>query len=390
MTDLFDHSIAFDPAGDFASFLKQVPAKWAVYLMCDADDQPVQLLCVKNLRYSLERRLGTGEQAGPTKFTKRVDYRDLVRKVYWRRVDSAFEADLIYLECARNVFPESYRGMVGFRPAWFVHVDPKSSFPRYTKTIDVLDKRGLYIGPIEDKHAAQRLIQLAEDQFELCREDFYPRLLEAPHGRACAYKEMGRCPAPCDGSISMEQYRQTIAISAQALTDPASSILQQTQRMNQAAAALRFEEAAKLKSSIDPLSQLGNGPFRHVRRLEDFSFISLQRGPKAGTAKLFLITPAQVEELADLIAEPTAPADLLRTILSRAQARSGEPLDARGVECLGVVAHHLFAPKARQGLFLPLDTIDEKSLAKAFRDVQKQKPDEPTDGEGVMKELQAM
>ena len=42
-----------------------------------------------------------------------------------------FEADWVYYETARRVFPQTYRGMVGFRPAWFLQVDPKSSFPRY-------------------------------------------------------------------------------------------------------------------------------------------------------------------------------------------------------------------------------------------------------------------
>jgi hypothetical protein len=63
----FDQRAAFDPAGDFEAFLKTVPAKWVVYLLADEHDQPVQLLCVKNLRYSLKRRLGGDELIGPTK-----------------------------------------------------------------------------------------------------------------------------------------------------------------------------------------------------------------------------------------------------------------------------------------------------------------------------------
>ena len=64
MTELipvFDASAAFDPAEDFEKWLKHIPARWAVYLMRDASDSPVQLLCVKNLRASLKRRLGGDE-----------------------------------------------------------------------------------------------------------------------------------------------------------------------------------------------------------------------------------------------------------------------------------------------------------------------------------------
>ena len=46
--------------------------------------------------------------------------------------------------------------------------------------------------------------------------------------------------------------------------------------------------------------------------------------------------------------------------------------------------------KASHGVFLPLETIDEKAVLKAYRDLLKQKPQEPTEGEGVTKELQAL
>ena len=113
-------------------------------------------LCVKNLRHSLKRRLGADEQVGPS---RRVELPRLVRRIHWRRVDSAFEADWLYYEAARDLFPQTYQGMVGFRPAWFVHVDPDATFPRYVKTIDLSPRPGLFFGPLEDKHAAARLIQ---------------------------------------------------------------------------------------------------------------------------------------------------------------------------------------------------------------------------------------
>jgi excinuclease UvrABC nuclease subunit len=380
---LFDRHADFDPAGDFESFLKSVPAKWVVYLLADADDRPVQLLCVKNLRYSLKRRLGGGETIG---VSKRVNYRDLVRRVHWRRVDSAFEADWLYYEAAREVFPHTYQGMVGFRPAWFVHVNPESHFPRYVKTID-LSKPGLVLGPLEDKHTAASLIELVEDAFDLCR--YYNVLTEAPAGRPCAYKEMGKCPAPCDGSISMEQYRGVVEWSARSLVEPVPLVREHTKRMQQAAAELRFEVAAKIKALVDQLGRLGKGPYRHVAMLRDFQFLSFQHGPREGTAKVFLVTPGRIEEIAGLIAEPDKAAELLRVAFELAVGRQAEKVDLAGAERIGIVSHHLFSAKNR-GVFLRLDAVDEKAVAKAYRELRKQTPQEETEGEGVMKELQAL
>lgn len=363
--------------------LKDVPAKWVVYLLADADDNPIQLLCVKNLRASLKRRLGGEETVGPS---RKINYREVVRRVHWRRVDGAFEADWIYYEAARLLFPQTYRGMVGFRPAWFVHVNPETDFPRYTKTID-LSKRGELLGPVEDKHAAARLIELVEDAFDLCR--YYNILVQAPHGRACAYKEMGKCPAPCDGSIGMDQYHRMIAWSVETLVDPREMIADQTNRMNAAAAALRFELAGKIKQFVEQLSDIGKWGSRHLARLGDFRFVTLQPGPWAGTAKVFLVTPGRVEEILGLTDDPS-PADVLRVALSRSVELPDADLGGSGAERIGIVAHHLFAPRQTSPQFLRLRDASEKSILKSWKDLRKAPPPEEFDAEGVLKELQAM
>jgi hypothetical protein len=105
---------------------------------------------------------------------------------------------------------------------------------------------------------------------------------------------------------------------------------------------------------------------------------------------VFLITPGRIELVLGLITEPQYPADVLRYILGLAHDRRDADVDEIGAERIGVVAHHLFQPKAKQGIFLPLETVDEKALSKAFRDLMNQKPQDQAAGEGVVKELQAL
>jgi hypothetical protein len=294
----------------------------------------------------------------------------------------------VYLEAARAIFPQTYQGMIGFRPAWFAHVNPETNYPRYVKTIDPTARSGTYFGPIEDKHAAQKLVHLMEALFDLCRD--YSILTQSPNAGPCSWKQMSKCVGPCDGTISLEAYRQLVEFSAKVLSDPQDYIREQTRRMEQAAAELRFETAQKIKAYIEQLSVLGKGPFRHVRPLEKFAYVSLQRGPREGLAKLFLIAPGQVDHMLCVIDSPQQASSLLRPILSLAAVRSAATVDAIGAERIGVVAHHLFSPKQTQGVFIPLDQLEEKSLAKAYRDLQKQKRPDESEGEGVVKELQAM
>jgi excinuclease UvrABC nuclease subunit len=302
-------------------------------------------------------------------------------------VDSSFEADWIYLLAARAIFPESYRGMVGYRPAWFIHVNPRTTYPRYIKTIILSGQTGTYFGPIQDKHAAQKLVHHIENLFDLCRD--YTILTQSPHAGPCAWKQMGKCVGPCDGSVSLEAYRDLVQLSADVVADPQPYIEQQRERMQEAAHDLRFETAAKIKQHIEQLEQLRKGPFKHVRKLEEFRFLSLQRGPRAGTAKLFLITPGHIEEVAALIEDPQQVGDLLRYVLDLAEQRHATRVDDIGAEAVATVTHHLISTKDK-GIFLRLDELEDRALAKAWRELGKQKGPEETDVEGVTKELQAL
>jgi hypothetical protein len=109
---------------------------------------------------------------------------------------------------------------------------------------------------------------------------------------------------------------------------------------------------------------------------------------------VFLITPGEIEEIAGLINVPQHAQEVLALIPPLAAERCRDSLDQISTERLGVVSHHLFAPKSTHGVFLPLDGVDEKSIINAFRDVQKQKKedasDESEESEGVVKELQVL
>jgi excinuclease UvrABC nuclease subunit len=227
-----------------------------------------------------------------------------------------------------------------------------------------------------------------ESLFDLCRD--YSILIQSPGAGPCPWKQMNKCVGPCDGTIDLAAYRQLIAFSVTVLADPHDYVREQTRRMLQAAAELRFETAEKIKAYNEQLAALGKGPFRHVRPIERFRFVTLQRGPRAGTAKVFLITPGRIDDIAGLIAEPKPAGELLREILTILHDRGDRGVDEIGAERIGAVAHHLFQPKAKHGVFIPVDHIDEKALIKAFSELRNQKPPDDAAGEGLSKELQAL
>lgn len=383
-----EHLIHLQPQQPLEDMLKQLPGRWCVYLMSDHDDRPVQMLAVRNLRASVRRRFS--EDPDDT-LTKRVDYRAVVRNIRYRRVDSALECDLAYLEAAREAFPETYQQLLALRQTWFVHVDPGATFPRWTRVEDPRAESGTVIGPVQEKGQAQKLIESIEDAFDLCR--YHNLLTQSPNATACAYKEMGRCPAPCDGSVSMQQYRVLVDWSARTMIDPQPEIEQQTRRMQHAASDLRFETAAKIKQFVDQLESLRKTDFRLARPMRDFRYLSLQPGPRKGHAKLFSITPAGATCVACLRGEPGELMLRCAAIASLSQPLASGSFESIDPERLSLAVKHLFARKP-EGVFIHGDDLTDRCVLSAYRQLTKrdarvETPDDDSVGaedEGVVSE----
>src|SRR5579862_7122183 len=76
---------------------KTIPAKKAVYLLVDSNDQPLLLATVGNLRAALQRRLA---DAAPDEKTRRIPYNKITHRVHYCIVHSPFAANLWYYKAA--------------------------------------------------------------------------------------------------------------------------------------------------------------------------------------------------------------------------------------------------------------------------------------------------
>jgi excinuclease UvrABC nuclease subunit len=199
---------------------------------------------------------------------------------------------------------------------------------------------------------------------------------------------MGRCAAPCDGTVTIEHYHEIIQRSIAALLHPTDYQKTCETQMRQSAADLNFEQAGKIKTHLERHARLHAGQFSHLRSLSDFHFLSLQRGPGEKKSKLFLITPTRCEEILGLL----GPDITWRRVLEYAQLRMSdlEPeFNLAAAEQIAIVASHLFSTK-KQGVIIPWSDLTEKSLADAHKQLSKQKLEEESADEGVVKDLQVM
>ena len=352
-----------------ASWLK-IPAKPAVYLLtAPADDsspsdKPVLLATVGDLRAALKRRLADPPPPSPDApvATKRIPYGRLCHRVHYRIVHSPFAANWFYWQAARALFPQRYREMIASRPTWWIALESDvvaAQFPKLRRSQSLDDPSLLYAGPIRDKTAAGKLIELVEDLFDLCR--YHNILVQAPLGKACAYKEMGKCPAPCDGSVPLEWYYAAIKAAFGFITGNSRDAFFSAQQaaMTAAAGGQAFEKAQKIKQRLNRAAAIHQEPYAHLAPLDHFAFLALQPGQGKPYIEPFLIHGGSITQLPQLHKKTLA--NDVQKLFKSAQSTAGTPItlpvDSRGIDQMSLVAHHLYRDEDA-GVYLPLHTLD--------------------------------
>ena len=237
-------SQTWDSATD-ADPAQNLPGGPAVLLFVDERERPVSLFSTQQLKRFVRTRLA--EPVQPQR--GRANLAEVVRGVRWRGVHNAFDARWWYYRVARVLYPREYRKQLSFGRAWFLHVDWQPRVAEIRVTERVWSSAGEYVGPWATRKACQAALEGLWDLFDLCRHP--EQIRRAPDGTACAYAEMGRCDAPCDGSVPLDAYVERCRAAWQFAGGGAERWLEAAeQRMRALAAEQQYELAAKVKAQL--------------------------------------------------------------------------------------------------------------------------------------------
>jgi DNA polymerase-3 subunit epsilon len=266
-----------------ADDLAPLPGCPAVLLFVDQADTPIQLLTTQQLKRIVVSRLSEPAEAR----RGRTDLAAVTRAVRWRQVHSPFEARWWYYRLARVMHPNEYRKLVSFGPAWFLHVDWARPVPELRVTERIWCLEGEFVGPWPSHKSCQQALEGLWDLFDLCR---YPeQIRKAPGGTRCAYADMGRCDAPCDGSVPLERYIERSRSAWQFARGNITSWMQSaTEHMKQAAARQCYELAGQLKQQLDFAGTWRRRWSSTVRRAEHLNLLLALPATRRKAWKLFL------------------------------------------------------------------------------------------------------
>lgn len=351
--------VAVGPGIDVEAWRLKTPGRAGCFLLESETGEPVLLATMANVRGALVHRLGPGsDQDAPRK----VDYRAIVRRVRWRDVFSRFEGSWVYLQTARRLFPQTYRKLIKRWRCGWLGIDMNQAHPQWQVADRPHGPHSTCFGPIAEPAAGRRCVQMLEDLFDLCR--YHAILMQAPNGAACAYKEMGKCPAPCDGTVTMDHYRAQLQASIDFVCRGAESWRDQTRdKMQAAAKALNFEMANRYKAALKRSQEADAPPLWKMQPLDHFRWVTIQPGSRKGRARVWLIHGGTIHACDEIdVKTRTEQAARLAARVREMRDQPLAPIDAAGAERMGLIAWHLYNDTRGPGQWLHMNDATDPDV----------------------------
>jgi len=207
----------------------------------------------------------------------------------------------------------------------FLHlrIDPAGFWPRFQVVRRVSGDRARHFGPFHSASRARATLEFIQRRFPLrtCSD----RELNA-RSRPCLMHQMGRCVAPCVGLATRPAYDEIVTQAMLFLEGRNAELVGRLRaRMDDAAEALDFEEAARLRDLISAIEATVERQAVAGHKQGNRDAWALAWGPEDGVAVLIPVRQGLMEEAVVLKVRrgPAPDPEQLQSVLNQWYAEAG-------------------------------------------------------------------
>ncbi len=245
---------AFDPTG----FVRTLPRRPGVYRMLGADAEVLYVGKAKDLK----RRVASYFTRSHNVRLQRLVSRILDIEVTVTHTEA--EALLLENNLIKALQPRYNILLKDDKSYPYLHLS-EGKFPKLAFHRGARRAPGRYFGPYPSAGAVRETLQLLQKVFPVrqCDDSFFRN-----RSRPCLQHQIERCSGPCVDLIDTADYARDVQDTTRFLEGDAGQVVDElVQRMEAAAAAEEYEEAARLRDQIATL-----------RRIQERQFVSGERG----------------------------------------------------------------------------------------------------------------
>ncbi len=234
--------------------LKKLPDKPGVYIMHDKSDAIMYVGKAINLKRRVHqyfvKKLGRGPKI--ERMVAQISYFEYIV------TDSELEALVLENNLIKENRPKYNTLLKDDKTYPYIKVTLGEDFPRIIFTRRMMKDKSRYFGPFKSATAVRDTIDLVRKLFRIrsCQRSL-PRDIGLE--RPCLNYQIRQCDAPCQASISKEDYQKHVKEALEFLNGNFSPVLKMLEeKMQKASEELNFEDAAvyrDLRSSVLEISE---------------------------------------------------------------------------------------------------------------------------------------
>ena len=236
----------------FEEELKKLPNEPGVYIMRDEKDVILYVGKAVNLHNRVRSYFRSNIGRGPA-IDKMVS---LIARFEYIVTDSELEALVLENNLIKEYSPKYNTLLKDDKTYPYIKVTLGEDYPRILFSRTMKKDKSRYFGPFSSAAAVKDTIELLNRIFSLrtCNRNL-PRDMGLE--RPCLNYHIKQCPAPCQGYISREDYREKIAAALEFLNGNQGPIQKELEaKMKEAAENMEFEEAARYRDLLESIRQV--------------------------------------------------------------------------------------------------------------------------------------
>jgi excinuclease ABC subunit C len=232
--------------------IRGLPPTPGVYLFKDAEGNIIYVGKAASLRHRVSSYFGAGPLT--PKIQRMVSK---IKELEYFVTASEQEALILELNLIKRYHPRYNVRLKDDKTFPYLKINLNEDWPRVHITRRLEENGGRYFGPFASAKSIRQTLKLLKGifPFRSCT-----RPITGTDPRPCLEYDIGHCLAPCIGKTSRTEYDEVIKQLILFLEGKQERVVKQLEsRMNQAAEAMDFEKAARLRDQIQAVEKVVEG-----------------------------------------------------------------------------------------------------------------------------------